>query len=204
MAASDWLQLTTEPGRKIQKNDPNISKDIQDIQSKYKIQSGSRPGPSQGPRGPGPARARPLAWAGPAAAWYFVFTSYILYILYIFGYIWIIFLKLYDHRANLFSFSVFNTESIGRCHMYILYMYKYDYTRKAILFPPAYDPSTFKMFRAIPPRFHRQEIASCMVGCSNPDFLKFRLQLKGFVFPHFLMFFLQTFCKCTCFYIDLN
>ena len=120
MGVSDSLQWTTEQGRKIQKNDPNISKDIQDIQdiqSKYKMPSGSRPGPSQGPRGPGPARARPLAWAGPAAAWYFVFTLYILYILYIFGYLWIIFLNFSDHRANFFSFSVFNTQSIGHCHM---------------------------------------------------------------------------------------
>ena len=55
MGVSDSLQWTTEQGRKIQKNDPNISKDIQDIQdiqSKYKIPSGSRPGPSQGPREP--------------------------------------------------------------------------------------------------------------------------------------------------------
>ena len=36
-----------------------------------------------------PNLSRPLAWAGPVAAWYVVFTLYILHILDIFGYIWI-------------------------------------------------------------------------------------------------------------------
>ena len=57
---------------------PNISKYIQDvrnIRSKYKMPSGSRPGPSQRTGRPGPARP---SGAGPAAAWYFVLTLYIL------------------------------------------------------------------------------------------------------------------------------
>ena len=45
-------------------------------------------GPAQAKGLAGPARARPLAWAGPAAAWYFVSILYIfVYLGYISGYI---------------------------------------------------------------------------------------------------------------------
>ena len=85
------------------KNIPNqiYPRYIQDIQDKYKIPSGRRPGPAENRPKPGAARPRVpgrpvrgpglgpgLGGAGPAAAWYFVF---ILDILDIFGYIFGIF-----------------------------------------------------------------------------------------------------------------
>ena len=40
---------------------------------KYQAAAGpARPGPSPGPRTGRPGTARPQAWPGPAAAWYFV------------------------------------------------------------------------------------------------------------------------------------
>ena len=55
----------------------HISKHIQDIDEKWKIPSGSRPGPSPGPRTGRPGTARPCASAGPATAWYFAIVFYI-------------------------------------------------------------------------------------------------------------------------------
>ena len=59
----------------------HVSKYMQDVQDEYKIPSGSRPGPSPGPRNGRAGTARTSVWAGPAAAWYFVFNLCILYIL---------------------------------------------------------------------------------------------------------------------------
>ena len=76
----------------------NISKYIQDISktpkinTKYQAAAGpARPGPSPGPRGPAPVRARPRAWPGPGrAGGHLVFCIYLGYlgcILDTFGYI---------------------------------------------------------------------------------------------------------------------
>ena len=51
-----------------------------DIQYKFKIPSGSRPGPRQGPS---------MGQPGPAAAWYFVFISYTFVYLDTIGYMFI-------------------------------------------------------------------------------------------------------------------
>ena len=59
---------------------PNLSQyrqDVLDMKDNYKIPSGSRSGPSPGPRGSQAGVCGPCAWAGPAAAWYFVFILYI-------------------------------------------------------------------------------------------------------------------------------
>ena len=64
------------------------TQDMQDIQDRYKIPSGNRPKPKGRARA-GPEPARPWAWAGPAAAWYFVSILYILHILYILDVHWI-------------------------------------------------------------------------------------------------------------------
>ena len=83
-----------------QKKYQNIFKYIQDIQDKYKIPSGRRPGSSPGPRMGRPRTPRPRTWAalGPGRTGgrlifciYWGYLGYLRYILDIFGYMFNIF-----------------------------------------------------------------------------------------------------------------